>query len=194
MRRSVRYLLSEDRRLVHRRSVLGESVTPSSRASWLLARLHGDRQTHAAWEQNPCYTRGAVEESAESRSRRRFAYDPARHGAPAGVLAVLPDVKPGGAAVAAPVATLTCGTPCGMRVDGNMSSPPPTPARSPRTGLSRSIATSPAGHVAPDTLPRARPPSGGTGGHFREVYHDVADPRLHQARQVLAHAAEELHA
>lgn len=106
------------------------------------------------------------------------------------------DVKPGGAVVGgAGGVSSPRGIPCGLRGRwGTGPRPPPTPARLPRTGLSRSIAASPAVHAAPDTRPPVRPPSGGTGGHFREVHHDVADPRLHEARQVLAHAAEELHA
>ena len=35
---------------------------------------------------------------------------------------------------------------------------------------------------------------GRTGGHFREVHHDVADPRIHEVRQLLSQAEEELNA
>ena len=35
---------------------------------------------------------------------------------------------------------------------------------------------------------------GRTGGHFREVHHDVADPRIHEVRQVLPQFEEDLKA
>jgi hypothetical protein len=72
--------------------------------------------------------------------------------------------------------------------------PPPTPMRAPRTGLLRSIAIGPAVHAAPTCGSQFAHHLGRTGGHFCEIYHDVSGPRLQEARQVLAHAAKELHA
>jgi hypothetical protein len=53
------------------------------------------------------------------------------------------------------------GIPCELRGRlGTGPRPPPTPTRSPCTGLLRSIATSPAVHAAPDVRQPVRPPFG----------------------------------